>query len=473
MKVIQSIGYSFATTLIPLLVVILALLVMYKILPYDSTPYNSRELLSSSILYVFILSLLFTAGLGAPVSRFLANAVYKENYSKIMPCYYSGLLICLVFEAFFSIPLYYQEVKRGGADFSFVIITYLMLIILTIVFYNLTFVSATKRYKDIALFFSMGMGISVIFSFFLQKVVGVVAAIQDSLMIGFLAVALLEFGLILSSFPKGDLSYWDFPLYLQNSKRLFLANLFYSLGLFVHNFIFWTGELGRVTAKVYLNAPVYDLASAVAMYTNIMASVVFVIEIETRFASRYKSYSDAVVSGRWKDILLMKKRMFRMLSDIIMKAVEIQFISAVVIFLICSVLLPRIGFSGLPMSIYPCLAAGYFAVYVMYGQILFLYYFEDDTGALITSIVFLAGTILCSKITMQFLPITWYGMGLLGGAMLGWTYGYFRLKWLEENFDAHIFCTGQVIESRPEKFPESKIYDRKSGGLRDHPVKGN
>ena len=60
------------------------------------------------------------------------------------------------------------------------------------------------------------------------------------------------------------------------------------------------------------------------------------------------------------DIELAKKRMFRQLSEELMNLVRIQFIISVILFFICIILLPRFGFDGLVLKIYPCLAAGYY-----------------------------------------------------------------------------------------------------------------
>ena len=65
--------------------------------------------------------------------------------------------------------------------------------------------------------------------------------------------------------------------------------------------------------------------------------------------------------------------MFRQLAAELMNLARLQFIVSVVVFFICIVILPQIGFSGMIMKIYPCLAAGYFILFTMYfGMIFFL-----------------------------------------------------------------------------------------------------
>ena len=54
--------------------------------------------------------------------------------------------------------------------------------------------------------------------------------------------------------------------------------------------------------------------------------------------------------------------MFSLLSYQLMDVVRNQFTISVLIYLLCVVFLPRFGFAGQTMEIYPCLAAGYFVL---------------------------------------------------------------------------------------------------------------
>ena len=111
------------------------------------------------------------------------------------------------------------------------------------------------------------------------------------------------------------------------------------------------------------------------------------------------------------------------------------------------------------MKIYPCLAAGYFILFTMYACIVFLYYFNDMTGALRTSMLFWLATLAGSIVATQ-LPTIWYGLGLVIGALTAWIYVYFRLRWIERNLDVHIFCKGRLIGTEKGKMPSSLVYDR-------------
>ena len=158
------------------------------------------------------------------------------------------------------------------------------------------------------------------------------------------------------------------------------------------------------------------------------------------------------------DIRNAQKRMFRQLAAELMNLVRIQFIISICIFLICVVMLPQYGFSGLVMQIYPFLAAGYFILFLMYSAIIFLHYYNDLAGALITSIVFVVVTLGVSLYAAS-LSETWYGIGVVAGSLLAWGVAYFRLRWVERHLDEHIFCRGTLIEYASGDKLSSKVYD--------------
>ena len=198
------------------------------------------------------------------------------------------------------------------------------------------------------------------------------------------------------------------------------------------------------------------------MFTNISATVIFIARVEMFFHDRYKAYSEAVIGGRLSDIQTSKREMFREIANQLMDLARIQFIISVVVYLLFVVLLPRFGFAGLVMRIYPCLAAGYFILFQMYAEILFLYYFRDMWGAVLTAAGFCLITFLGSVVAAG-LPDVWYGAGVVAGSFAGWTAGYFRLRWVERHMDVQTFCRGRLLERNGGKRPPDQVYSQSSG----------
>jgi uncharacterized membrane protein len=333
---------------------------------------------------------------------------------------------------------------------------------LILVFYAMIYLAICKDYKRIALYFFIGCVMATICSLILVFVVGldVPYAILLSLVIGLCMIGSLLYATILSYFREYNDKYKPVLVYFKRYYKLVLTNTLYILGLYIHNFVFWNSHLGVLVAGVFLNAPPYDMATFLAMVTNITSSVIFLTRVEMHFHPRYKAFSEAVIGGRGSDIRSCKERMFTQLSAELMNLVRIQFIISVVLYLFCVVVLPRFGFSGIVMQIYPCLAAGYFILFVMYAAIIFLYYYNDLSGSLLTALVFFAVTWIGSRYAAT-LPEIWYGLGLVMGSLAGWVIAYARLRWVEKNIDQHIFCQGQILPKGRGRRPAQIVYKRK------------
>lgn len=454
-------GYSTIITIAPMFLVIAAVLVMQLLLGVSRLDYASRELYSCTILYIFIFALLAASPFNAVLSKYMSDVIYEETYDDILPCYYVGLILNLVFGCLMGIPFCIREYLVGQVALFYVFVGYCGYIALILVFYSMLYLSICKDYKKISLFFFVGMLITVLLSLVLVYLFRVEAtfAMLLSLTIGFMIIASLELALVKSYFRKNSGKYKKVLKYFKTQYLLVVCNFCYTIGLYLHNFVFWTTDMHMVIAKSFVCMTTYDMATCIAMFTNISASVIFISRVEMHFHERYKNYSEAVIGGRGNSIENAKQRMFSQLSEELMNLVRIQFIISVVIFLLCIILLPRFGMGGMVMQIYPCLAAGYFILFIMYAAIIFLYYFNDLRGAAATAISFCIITLLGS-IWATTLPVIWYGIGLVFGAAAGWCVAYDRLRTLENGLDIHVFCNGSIMKRGHGKKPSNKVYEK-------------
>lgn len=450
---------STMTTVAPMFLIIGGILVMYYLLDYSTVVYADRVLFSSSILYIFIFGLLTTSPFNSVISRYITDRIFEERYDAILPCFYGGLFLNLTLSSLVGIPFYLYAHFVGEIGSVYVFTCYMAYIGLCLTFYSMLFLSITKDYGKISLFFAIGITLTVLLALFFVKVLKTETSYSMLLCIaiGFCTIAICECAYIRGYFQGNNKEYFAFLEYFKTYWQLSVTNLLYTLGMYIHNFIFWTMENHIVVRKTYVCYPPYDMATCIAMFTNISASVILITQIELHFHERYKAYSEAVIGGRLIDITKAKNRMFSLLSYQLMDVVRNQFTISVIIYLLCMVFLPMFGFAGQITEIYPCLAAGYFVIFLLYSCIIFLYYFNDTTGSTMTTLTFLIVTGVVSYFAREFPPI-WYGIGTFIGAFCGWIVAYFRLRWVERNLDEHIFCQGELIPARHEKMPDSTVY---------------
>ena len=328
------------------------------------------------------------------------------------------------------------------------------------VFYNMLYLSICKEYRLISFYFLMGMVTSFLLSVFFRYVckVSITYSMLLALAVGFFLTAVLEWAKIHQFFPDNSEEYKRVFEYFRKYWQLILINFLYTLGLFIHNFVFWGTDMAMHLVRTFVCNQPYDMATCLAMFTNISASVIFISRVEMYFHERYRAYADAVFGGRGIDIRNTRKRMFRQLGSELMTLVRLQFIVSVFIYLAFIIFLPGRGYAGLVMRIYPMVAAGYFVLFLMYSEIIFLYYFEDLNGALLTAGSFCAGTFLASLVSVN-LPHIFYGVGVWAGSVIGFVVAYMRLQWMERNLDEHMFCRGNIIRNAKGIKPSPKVFD--------------
>lgn len=454
-------GYSAVITIAPMLLVIIAVFTMGLLLDVSKVGYASRELYSCTLLYIFIFALLTSAPFNAVLSKYMSDVIYNETYDDILPCYFVGLIMNLSLSCLLGIPFCIWEYVVGGVPIGFIFAGYCGYVSLVLVFYTMLYLSICKDYKKISNFFFIGMIFTVLISlifvylFHMEKTISMLIALD----LGLLLIACLEWAQVKSYFRNNSKKYKEVLRYFKKYWQLVATNFLYTLGLYVHNFVFWSTDMHMVVVKSFVCMTSYDMASCLAMFTNITASVIFISRVEMHFHERYKAYSEAVIGGRGMDIENSKRRMFRQLSDELMNLARLQFIVSVIIYFLCVVFLPRLGFGGKIMQIYPCLAAGYFILFIMYSAIIFLYYFNDLRGALISAGVFCITTFIGALFATYLTPI-WFGIGLVIGSLAGWLTAYSRLRKMEKTLDVHIFCNGTIMKKGSGTCPSNKVFDR-------------
>mgnify|MGYP002855537594 CR=1 FL=1 len=452
-------AYSMVVTIAPMVLVIVEIFFMGLVLGYNEVEYYRRELFSCTVLYIFIFSQLSSAPFNAVLSRYMSDVIYEERYGDIMPAFYVGFLINSLFSGIPAIIFCLHEYSTGNVDGIFVFLGFAGYISSMFVFYCMLYLSICKDYSKITGFYFLGMGIAFILGIVFVKLLGmeITMGMLAAVDTGFFIIAVLEYAQIKSYFRENNRTYSRVMSYFKSFFLLIISNGLYVAGLYVHNFVFWTTDIRMVVADSFVCAEPYDMATFLALVTNISSSMIFISNVELRFHDRYKKYSEAIIGGRLIDIENTKLRMFRQLSAELLNLARTQFIISVIIFLTFLVFLPRFGFSGMVMQIYPMLAVSYYVLFLMYGGLIFLYYFNDLLGAAFTSILFFVTTLIAS-IGASHLDIIWYGVGLLAGSVVGWWFVYFRIRWVERNIEEHTFCRGTILAKAQGKVPSSRVY---------------
>ena len=309
------VGFTYSTiaTVAPMALVILNILLVGRILGLNQVAYLDKELFSCTVLYTFIFALLTAAPFNAVLSKYMQDAIFEERFQDILPCYYLGLMMNIVFSCLVGIPFCLWEHFIGGVDVFYVFIGFCGYISLVMVFYSMLYLSVCKDYQKISLYFLIGMVVTLILAVVLCLLFRweVTTSMLFALMVGFFLIAVMEFATVKRYFVRNSSRYKSVIKYFGKKWQLVVANFLYILGLYIHNFVFWTTDERIVVVKTFVCNQPYDMATCLGMFTNISATVIFIARIEMNFHEKYRAYSEAVIGGKKADIENTKRRMFR------------------------------------------------------------------------------------------------------------------------------------------------------------------
>ncbi len=437
-------AYSSMVTVGPTILIIGVLFVIYTILGYNVVSIADRELLSTILLYIFVFSGILVSPFSALFSRYIADKIFQNKYEDIIPSYYTGLFVVGGIASLVAVPVLYSLVVNANLDAPYVLSAYILWMSMIIVYFSTIYLHATKNYRIVFFTYVIGLVVALILSYVFNNFFDVVHSIVYALAIGFFIIAFTQFAQVKRSFYTSSDNYTECLRYLGRFKNIFISNALYSVATYSHMLVFWfSGD--RIVASTFYIDPMYDMAACIAMFSNLSATIIFIVMAETQFHDDYQNYVSSIISGTYRTIQDYKKAMFRTLSRQLFRLIVIQTMITTIMFLLAAIFLPQLYFSSMVLDIYPILAISYFILYVVYAIIIYLYYFNDQTGCLILSAIFLVVSTVGSLISKE-LSIELYGLGFFIGCFSAFTFGFFRIKYIEKNIDKHVFCGDVVVK---------------------------
>lgn len=409
-----------------------------------------RELFIAAITYSFVFSLILTSGFAMVVTRYLSDKIYLKEYDEILPSLYGVLTICLVIGGAAGIIFY----AFSPLSLLFKFGAYSLFMGLIIIWLLSIYLSALKDYMKIVKGFVMGVSVTLACSYILLKFTGFPKAISCLMAVDLgIFVIILSLMMCLKRFFKSkEKGYFKFIAYFDKYISLSLISFAYTLGIYVHNFVFWTSDYAVVIEHTYVFSPIYDVPAFYAFLTMLTAMVIFIAKVETSFYEKYKNYYSTVLGrGTLDDIFRTKKEMHNVLVQETTYIMEMQLFFTLVFMVLGLRLLPRIGFSGLSMDIFSIMTLGSYACVIFFIVMLLLLYFDDRKGALIVAVVFVTTNTIFSIITLA-LGESFFGFGFFISSIISVCAVLVRISLFIKNIDYYTFCSQPIVYKEREGY---------------------
>lgn len=438
---IRAYLFSIFVTIGPVVITVLVITFLQLLLRSIGVAVYERELLQATILYSFVFSVIVASGYCMMLSRYLADKFYYDNKKDILPALFGSISLIAIIAGIVGIIFYW----RSPLDLSYKFLAYMLFIELTVEIVLSVFTTALKNYKKIAYSFVSGTVLGILTSYLIIEFTALSypIAVLIGFDLGFLVIITMlirEIKMYFSTEEKSD-KYYSFVAYLGEFKLIFFTNLFFVLGLYIHNFVFWGNpETSKLVAGTYLYAPIYDMPSFYAFLSILPTLVIFVVKVETDIFDKYRNYVYMINQGAcYEDIELAKKEMKKVFYKELLYMMSIQLFFSLLVIVMGIKFLPYIGFTQNMIDTFSILVLGYYCVVVMYIVItLFLYYDIKERAAflaftfLVTNFIFTLATTLGGG--------EFYGLGFFLSGLVCLVFSAFSVLNLFDELDYYVFC---------------------------------
>ena len=455
---VKAFGYATVICTGPMILGVILLLGIMYLCHLSHTLRETRELLVCMITYTLLASITTTSFFSMVITRYTADMLYEDKKEAVLPSFWGSTVIMMAVGS----VLYGLFLLFSGASFLQQFLCFVFFNELIVVWNAMSYLTAIKDYKGI--FFSFFTAIAVTFivgGLLLLLRCPTIEALLFAVTVGY-GVMLIWYVILLHRyFPKSDLSPFTFFKWIDEFMPLALSGLMTNIGLFAHLVIMWFSKIGVKVHGLFYGAPFHDVPALLAFMTTLITTVNFVVSVEVNFYPKYRThYSLYNDKGTIGDIKQAEEEMLTTLkTEIFYTALKQLLFTAACIaaggFLLD--VLP-LGFNEVMRGYFRTLCVGY-GLYAIGNMImLLLLYFTDYKGALFSTTVFAAGSVLFTLISLLF-PEVYYGFGFLFASMLFVVASIVRLDYFTKRLPYYILAVQPLVaEDRSGKFSRLGVF---------------
>lgn len=454
----KAFGYATVICAGPMLLGVLLLLGVMLLCSLFGISNFHRELLICMITYTLLASVTVTSFFSMVVTRYVADMLFEENNSAVLPCFWGSTVIMLAV----GCVLYGIFLCISGATLAQGLLCFVLFGELIVVWNAMSFLTAIKDYKGIFLSFLASVAVSILLGAVLLLLgAPAVEALLFSVSVGYGIMLIWNVILLHRYFPHTELGAFTFMKWIDSFLPLALSGLFMNTGMFSHLVIMWCSDIQVHVHGLFYGAPWHDVPALLAFMTALITTVNFVVSVEVNFYPKYRNhYSLYNDKGTIKDILQSQQEMLDTLkTEVFYTALKQLLFSATCIALGGYILdLLPLGFNEIMRGYFRtlCVAYGLYAIGNM--LMLLLLYFTDYRGACITTGIFAVCTIVFTVISLQFSNV-FYGFGFLLAAMAFTVATAVRLDYFTKRLPYYILSVQPLVaEDRSGMFTRLGVY---------------
>lgn len=418
----------------------------------------ATDLFLETIIYIYAFSLIVTAPFQLIITRYLADQLDAQKLTAHIPTLLSvgivssgvNYLLALVFFSTVKVSWVYSMVS--ASLFAMVCNVWLVM----------AFVGAVRAFHLVATAYASGTAISIIAAYFLGNVAGNPGYLAGML-VGNSVIVVICVTALAREFDSAVSFNFEWLHYFRLVPWLPVAGVLYYLAVWSSIMLYWFTEGKPVAPHALFAYEPLDLASFYAQMTILPAVTIFYVHNETNFYEDYRGFYNAVMTRR-SLVAIEKKR--RVLVENLKDAfVNLVLIQAVVTFSAVCFATPiqrALEMQDLERQLFVNMCLGAFPQAILLFVMVILFYFQFYREAATTAGIALMGSLLVGTWTLYAGENT-YGLGLLGGTVMGLAAGFMLLFDRLERLEYITFSSQPMAEELP--FEPRMLTENRNFGL--------
>jgi len=428
----------------PMLMGALFLLGARYISSFGGATTHQQDLLVVIITYSLLFSLILTSSLLFVLARFVADMLYINEYTRILPSMYGAISFFLVIGS----VLWLIFLFLSKLEFIYGLYSFILFCEGTIVWIQISYISALKEYRKILIGFLIGIvsGLSASLVFMLFRY-DVVASLLAGSCVAY-GILMIDFTIVLHEFfPMGSGSPFKFLEWIDKYPQLPFVGFFATFGLFVHILLMWLSPWGVQVEGLFYHAPRHDIPALLAFMTSLATTVNFVTTVEVNFYPKYRLYFSLLngdgslsnIEKAYDEMLdVLKQEIFYLaIQQIFITLFSITFVGELLSYL-------KLGFTTSMIEMFRVLCVGYGIYAIGNVLVLFLLYFSSNTDALWAVSAFVVFNTLGTLYTIS-LSQTYYGFGFVVAGVVLYMVALRLLFSYTDRLDFYIFTKQPVF----------------------------
>ncbi|GFK95122.1 hypothetical protein NNJEOMEG_02980 [Fundidesulfovibrio magnetotacticus] len=375
---------------------------------YASMQLNKAEaeLFRTLAVYSYGASLVLVGTGQLVITRYLADQHYLERHDVTMSCFLTFSLLVLALGTLTGTAAY----ATLGVSPAYAFWGVVMFLSVCMIWVSMVFIGVIRDYKTILYAFLAGLAVSLGGSILLGSHFGG-AGYMAGFGMGQFTIFLVLTARMLTEFDQVGL--WDKAAlaYFPKLWDLAVIGLCYNAGIWADKAVFWQAPDSRAILDWLRVNDFYDSPTFFAYLTVVPSMAIFLLRVETSFHERYHNYYSLITAkANMSEILAQKALLVEDLRVNLRYLFIVQATVTGICLAFAPTLVSKLGLFPVQVTVFRVVLMGAFLQALVSVVIVILFYFDRRKSVLATVLVFLAGMIGLSWLTVR-LGYQYYGYG--------------------------------------------------------------